>query len=93
MNKCHNCLVKPLNHKFKICLSETCQCPCVNQIYKMGENLQEDSLRIIHPKFLNITPVEVKKLPNQDLAIKEYNRIDKDEWLPKKKDKRFKRKR
>ena len=86
-------MVKPANHKFKVCLSEKCQCPCVSQIYKMGENLQEDDVRIVHPKFLSINPLEVKELPCQDLEIKEYNRIDKSEWLPKRKDKRFRAKR
>ena len=91
-NKCYNCETKKASHKFSCCLSATCSCPCVNQIYKMGENLQEEGMRIIHPNFLAIDNAEIKTLPNQDKDIKSFNEIRKDEWLPKKKDKRFRKK-
>lgn len=92
MIKCFICETKA-GHSFSECLSISCNCTCVSQIYKMRTNKREDDIKPVHPKFLSINPLEVKELPNQDLAIKEYNRIDRREWLPKKKDKRFKVKR
>jgi hypothetical protein len=58
----------------------------------MGENLQEDNVRIIHPKFLQIQNGEDKKILSVDKEIAEFNKVRRSEWLPKKKDKRFKTK-
>jgi hypothetical protein len=44
------------------------------------------------PNFLKINNVEIKGLPDATAEVKEFNKIDRSEWLPKKKiDKRFKR--
>jgi hypothetical protein len=64
----------------------------VNQIYQMGENLQEEDIRIIHPNFLSINNGEDKQIPSVDKEISKFTHIRKSEWLPKKKDKRFRKK-
>jgi len=72
-------------------LSETCSCPCVREIYSAVTNLQIEDVSETSPKFLRIDNVEIKALPDLAKEVTEFNHIRKDEWLPKKKDKRFKR--
>jgi len=91
MIKCYACW-KP-GHKFSDCLSETCTCSCVREIYLMPSNQQEDTVAIGNPKFLKIDNVEIKNLPDLAKEVTEFNKINKEEWVPGKRDRRFKRKR
>lgn len=90
MIKCYACLTKS-NHKFSDCLSEVCTCSCVREIYLMSSNQQETDVAIGNPKFLKIDNVEIKTLPDLAKEVTDFNRIDRSEWLPRKKDKRFKK--
>lgn len=57
----------------------------------MGENLQEEDTRIIHPQFLKINNGEDKEIPSVDKEISRFTHIRKSEWIKTKKDKRRKR--
>jgi hypothetical protein len=57
----------------------------------MGENLQEEDIRIIHPNFLAIQNGEDKKILSVDKEIAKFCKIDRTEWLPRTKDKRFRK--
>jgi hypothetical protein len=91
MGKCYNCSTLE-EHLFSQCLMADCSCPCVNQIYKMRANQREDEIKPVHPSFLSISTVEVKKLPNQDKDIKEFCKVKRSEWIKTRKDRRFKKK-
>src|SRR5579863_1505805 len=92
MTKCFICRTNP-KHGFSDCVSSSCTCSCVQEIYlrqknELPEEVQEDS-----PKFLKIPNVEIKKLPDLAKAVTQFNKIKRGEWLPRKKDKRFTNKR
>ena len=89
--KCHACWTKP-EHRFSECLSVECCCQCVREVYSKGPNLVPEDVAADSPNFLKINNVEIKGLPDATAEVKEFNKIDRSEWLPKKKiDKRFKR--
>jgi hypothetical protein len=88
-NKCFVCETKKI-HTFSECLSIKCQCTCVTQIYKMRVNRRKEDIKPVHPKFLKIENGKIKDLPGVAEEITRFVRIDRKEWLPKRKDKRFK---
>lgn len=92
MIKCYICATQEV-HNFNQCLSADCSCPCVKQIYKMKTNGRIDGIKPVHPKFLHIDNVEIKDLPDLSSEVSRFGKIKKSEWLPKKRDRRFKKKR
>lgn len=90
--KCFSCATASIKHSFSICMAADCSCPCINEIYRMYKNNRQDDIKLVHPKFLKVDNEEVKELPSVDKEIAKFNRVDKKEWVKKKKDKRFKRK-
>jgi hypothetical protein len=58
----------------------------------MYTNNRQEDIKPVHPKFLKIENGKIKTLLSVDKEIAEFNHIRKDEWLPKKKDKRFRKK-
>ena len=90
MIKCYGCLSKP-THRFSDCLSETCACTCVREIYSTAKNLRIEDVSKMSPKFLRIDNVEIKTLPDLAKEVTEFSKIDRNEWLPVKRDRRFKR--
>lgn len=87
--KCHVCRTQ-VEHKFAQCLSSKCQCKCVEQIYNMSSNQNEDDITVEHPLFLEVPLSKVVKLPNRHWAINNFARVDKTKWTKTKKDKRRK---
>jgi hypothetical protein len=59
----------------------------------MPKNEQVEDVAVNIPKFLKMDNVRVKSLVGVANEVTKFNRIKKDEWLPKKKDKRFSSKR
>jgi hypothetical protein len=59
----------------------------------MRTNQREEDIKPVHPKFLKIENGKIKELPSVDKEIARFCKIDRTEWLPKKKDKRFRAKR
>lgn len=92
MVKCYTCRTKA-KHAFSECLSSTCTCLCVQAIYALPQNQSEEEVATDSPKFLKINNVEIKKLPDLAKAVSKFNKVDRAEWLPKKRDKRFTNKR
>jgi hypothetical protein len=90
-SKCFICETKK-EHKFSECISVKCQCNCVQALQSMYVNNRVEDIKPVHPKFLKIENGKIKDLPSVDKEIAEFNAIRKDEWLPKKKDKRFRKK-
>jgi len=58
----------------------------------MGPNPYIDEASEEHPNFLKIDNVEIKDLPDVSVAITEFGKIRKSEWLSRKRDKRFRKK-
>jgi len=90
--KCDGCLENS-NHKFADCILDTCGCSCVEQLKQMPANTLEDEVSGSLPSYLVIKNDAIKDILSLgvDAAILEFNRIRKDEWLTKKKDKRFRK--
>ena len=74
-------------------MSSTCSCVCVQEIYLLPKNELSEDVQDDSPKFLKIPNVEIKKLPDLAKLVTLFNKVDRGEWLPRKKDKRFKSKR
>jgi hypothetical protein len=91
MIKCYGCSSKPI-HRFSDCLDSACGCSCLQEIYSTIQNQNLDDVSENSPKFLRIDNVEIKTLPDLAKEVTEFSKIDRREWLPVKKDKRFKRK-
>lgn len=91
MIKCYGCSDKT-NHKFSDCLSVTCGCACVGQLRSIEVNQLIDDVSDSIPNFLKIEKDEMKLLPDLTKAVTSFNKINRHEWLPIKKDRRFKRK-
>jgi hypothetical protein len=91
-SKCYICETRK-EHKFNQCLSQDCICPCVEQLSKMYTNGRQDDIKSVHPNFLKIENGKIKGLPSVDKEIAKFVRVDKKEWLPKRKDRRFTKKR
>ena len=89
MIKCYGCSSKPV-HKFNACLDSACQCSCVQEIYSTAQNQHLDDISEGSPKFLRIDNVEIKTLPDLAKEVTEFSKINRHEWLPVKKDRRFK---
>ena len=89
MQKCFICRTRT-THKFNDCVSATCSCPCVQEIYSFPKNEMVEDVPDDAPKFLKINNVEIKKLPDLAKAVSRFVKINKHEWLPRKKDRRFK---
>ena len=84
-DKCYNC-DRLKEHSFNQCLSENCLCSCVEQIRKLYTNSREDEIKESLPPFMKISHPEMMALPNREHEIRNFNHIDKNEWLkPKKK--------
>jgi hypothetical protein len=92
MIKCYICRSNP-KHTFNDCMSSSCSCLCVQELYLFPKNELIEDIPDASPKFLKIHNVEIKKLPDLAKAVTQFNKIDRGEWLPKKKDKRFTNKR
>ena len=59
----------------------------------MPKNELAEDVPDASPKFLKINNVEIKKLPDLAKAVSKFSKIDRTEWLPKKRDRRFTNKR
>ena len=90
MIKCYGCSSKPI-HRFRDCLSSICGCSCVSEIYSTIKNQLVEDVSETSPKFLRIDNVEIKTLPDLAKEVTEFSKINRQEWLPVKKDRRFKR--
>ena len=86
--KCFICDTEP-KHKFQDCMSTSCGCQCVQEIY-LSANTQEDGISPQHPKFLEVDQQEVMEVLNWEHEIRNFNKIDKSEWIKTKKDHRLK---
>ena len=91
MIKCYICETK-VEHRFKDCLSIECNCTCVKELHQMYTNNRQEDIKPVHPKFLKIENGKIKTLFSVDKEIAKFCKIDRTEWLPKKKDKRFRKK-
>lgn len=91
MVKCFICATRK-DHHFKDCISIECSCQCVQELSRMYTNGRKEDIKPVHPKFLKIENGKIKDLPSVDKEIAAFNKIDRTEWLPRKKDKRFKTK-
>jgi hypothetical protein len=65
----------------------------VNEIYALAKNELVEEVATDSPKFLKINNVEIKQFPDLAKAVSKFNTIDRAEWLPKKRDRRFTNKR
>jgi len=65
----------------------------VQEIYSFPKNELVEDVPDDSPKFLKINNVEIKKLPDLAKEVSRFVKIKKHEWLPVKKDRRFKSKR
>ena len=92
MQKCFICRTRT-THRFNDCVSATCSCPCVQEIYLFPKNELIEEVPDDSPKFMKINNVEIKKLPDLAKEVSRLAKINKHEWLPHKKDRRFKSKR
>lgn len=90
MIKCYGCSSKPV-HRFSDCLDSACGCSCIQEIYSTLANQDLDNVSANSPKFLRIDNVEIKGLPDLAKEVTEFNKIRKEEWLPVKVDRRFKK--
>ena len=90
MIKCYGCSSKPI-HRFSDCLLESCGCSCISEIYSTVSNQNLEDVSETSPKFLRIDNVEIKTLPDLAKEVSEFSKINRHEWLPVKKDRRFKR--
>jgi hypothetical protein len=57
----------------------------------MRTNQRETDIKPVHPQFLKINNGEDKKILSVDKEISRFTHIRKSEWLPRKKDKRFRK--
>lgn len=89
MIKCYGC--SKTQHTFSDCLSVTCGCACVNEIRSAGGNQSLDDVAETSPRFLKIDNEEIKLLPDLTKEVTKFSQIKRNEWLPVKVDKRFKR--
>jgi hypothetical protein len=80
-------------HKFNDCVSASCSCACVREIYLRPKNELVEEVPDDSPKFMKINNVEIKKLPDLAKEVSRLAKIDKHEWIRSKKDRRFKSKR
>lgn len=55
---------------------------------ELTEDVQDEA-----PKFLKIPNVAIRQLPDLAKLVTEFNKVNRKEWLPKKRDRRFKSKR
>jgi hypothetical protein len=92
MDKCFICRTRA-THRFNDCVSATCSCQCVSQIYTFPKNELAEEVPDDSPKFLKINNVEIKKLPDLAKEVSRLAKIDKHEWIKTKIDRRFKSKR
>ena len=92
MDKCFICRTRA-THRFNDCVSATCSCQCVSQIYTFPKNELIEEVPDDSPKFLKIPNVAISKLPDLAKFVTRFNKVNKKEWLPKKRDKRFTNKR
>jgi hypothetical protein len=89
MIKCDGCSSKE-NHKFSDCLSVECGCTCVQELHSTGVNELIDDVSDSAPDFLKIGEKEMRSLPDVTKDILNFSKVRKSEWLPVKKDRRFK---
>jgi len=89
-SKCFICATKK-EHHFGDCLSVECNCTCVNELRRMYTNNRVEDIKPVHPKFLKIENGKIKNLLSVDKEIAEFNRVRKEEWIPKKRDRRRKK--
>ena len=92
MEKCFICKSN-LKHTFSDCVSSTCSCACVQEIYLLPKNELSEDVQDESPKFLKIPNVQIKKLPDLAKLVTGFNKVNKKEWLSHRKDKRFTNKR
>jgi hypothetical protein len=92
MDKCFICRTR-VTHRFNECVSATCACICVQEIYTTPKNELIEEVPDDSPKFLKINNVEIKKLPDLAKEVSRFVKIDRHEWTKHKKDRRFKSKR
>jgi len=90
MDKCFICETKK-DHHFKDCISIGCNCACVQELHQMYTNGRQEDIKPVHPKFLKIENGKIKEISSVDKEIAKFVKIKRSEWLPRKKDKRFKR--